>query len=318
MPTEISVLPATGRIPQDGTHSTAPRGGPAGDGDEPFSLWGSDGFTFGDILDIINPLQHIPVISTIYRAITGDDIAVAPKVAGGALFGGVIGLVASIIDTAIDQITGNDTGEHILALFDGIESSGEVLVADEDDDFTPDTAPNTVEVAETAFEMDQETSDIVVLAAAPPSTPAVTTLASAPAPALAPASAPAPALAPASAPTSARANANTPAEKIPDQALRLLSALAKAGVPLDDPKMVAANPALAKAMPGLAAGGRSPFAGANRALWLDLIAQNGAKPKGGNPPTAIRGIVPAMERALDQYDRSSRLGAAGPRVRVNF
>jgi hypothetical protein len=279
MPTEVSVLPATGRIPQDGTHSTVPRGGPAGDGDEPFSLWGSDGFTFGDLFDIINPLQHIPVISTIYRAITGDDIAVAPKVAGGALFGGVIGLVASIVDTAIDQITGNDAGEHILALFDDIESSGEVLVADEDDGFTPDTTPDTVEVAEMAFEMDQETSDIVVLAAtsapaganakAPPSPPGRTTLASA--------SAPAPAPTAASAPAPAPAKANTPAKKIPDQALKLLSALAKAGVPLDDPAMVAANPTLANALPGVAAGGRSPFAGANRSLWLDLIAQNGAK-----------------------------------------
>ena len=158
MPAEFSVLPnrhpinpavdavlgvpATGRSPHDGANPTALDGGIAGGGEEPFSLWGGDGLTFGDIIDIINPLQHIPIVSTIYRAITGDDIAAAPKVAGGALFGGVIGLVVSIIDTAIEQITGQDTGEHLLALLKDAEFSGEVLVADEDDGFT--AAPGEV------------------------------------------------------------------------------------------------------------------------------------------------------------------------------
>ena len=39
------------------------------------------GFTFHDFLSIINPLQHLPVISTIYRAITGDTIGVPEKIA---------------------------------------------------------------------------------------------------------------------------------------------------------------------------------------------------------------------------------------------
>ena len=37
------------------------------------NFWGDDGFSFGDILDLINPLQHIPIVGTIYRAVTGDD-----------------------------------------------------------------------------------------------------------------------------------------------------------------------------------------------------------------------------------------------------
>lgn len=48
------------------------------------SLFGDDGLNFWDFLDIINPLQHIPVISTIYRQITGDEIGAAAKVIGGA------------------------------------------------------------------------------------------------------------------------------------------------------------------------------------------------------------------------------------------
>jgi hypothetical protein len=64
------------------------------------SIFGEDGFTFGDIIDIVNPLQHIPIINSIYRKISGDTIAPAMEIAGGALFGGPIGAFASMITTA--------------------------------------------------------------------------------------------------------------------------------------------------------------------------------------------------------------------------
>ena len=84
-----------------------------------FKAFGEDGPTFFDILDIINPLQHIPIVSTLYRAITGDTIDPVPRVAGGALFGGLIGAVTSLVNVVIDELTGNDLGEHVLALFKG-------------------------------------------------------------------------------------------------------------------------------------------------------------------------------------------------------
>ena len=31
--------------------------------------------SFSDVLDIVNPLQHMPVVSTVYRMITGDHIS---------------------------------------------------------------------------------------------------------------------------------------------------------------------------------------------------------------------------------------------------
>ncbi len=40
-------------------------------GNKPF--WGKDGFTFADVLDVVNPLQHLPVVSKYYREQTGDD-----------------------------------------------------------------------------------------------------------------------------------------------------------------------------------------------------------------------------------------------------
>lgn len=79
-------------------------------------MWGKEGFSFGALLDIVNPLQHIPVVSTIYRAITGDTIGPAPRMMGGAIFGGVVGLIASAADSAIEAITGKDTGSHVLAM----------------------------------------------------------------------------------------------------------------------------------------------------------------------------------------------------------
>ena len=52
--------------------------------------------TFLDLIDAANPLQHIPLVSTIYRNVSGDSISDVPKFIGGALYGGPIGLVAAL------------------------------------------------------------------------------------------------------------------------------------------------------------------------------------------------------------------------------
>ncbi len=78
-------------------------------------LFGDDGFTFSDFLDIINPLQHIPSVNTVYRAVTGDKIDPGSRLAGGGLFGGPIGLVASLVSGMVEESTGKDPGEHALA-----------------------------------------------------------------------------------------------------------------------------------------------------------------------------------------------------------
>ena len=82
------------------------------------SVWGEDGFTFADLLDIINPLQHIPVVSTIYQKITGDELGDAPRELGGALFGGVSGLVSSSVDTIVRRESGSTISEHFMNSFD--------------------------------------------------------------------------------------------------------------------------------------------------------------------------------------------------------
>ena len=91
-------------------------GGDPGDAaEEDFQAFGKDGFTFYDFIDIINPLQHIPLVSTLYRNLTGDSIDPGSRIAGGTLFGGPIGAAVSFADVMIEENTGKDMGNHVLA-----------------------------------------------------------------------------------------------------------------------------------------------------------------------------------------------------------
>jgi hypothetical protein len=86
-------------------------GAAAGTGKEP---------GFSDLLDMLNPLQHIPVVSQIYRHVTGDTISPQARVAGGLIYGGPAGLVLAVADAAIAESSGRDLGEHAYAsLFGG-------------------------------------------------------------------------------------------------------------------------------------------------------------------------------------------------------
>lgn len=104
------------------------------------------------VLDVINPLQHLPVISTIYRHITGDEISPAARIAGGALFGGPVGLAMGVVNAAVVSNTGKDVGQTVLAMaFDGdkqkmppvpqTQTAAPVMIAAADIIWnTPDTA----------------------------------------------------------------------------------------------------------------------------------------------------------------------------------
>ncbi len=70
---------------------------------------------FHDLLDIVNPLQHLPVVGTLYRAISGDTIGTVEKIAGDALYGGLWGAVGAVADTAFEAVTGKDFGATVLA-----------------------------------------------------------------------------------------------------------------------------------------------------------------------------------------------------------
>ncbi|MGH7122866.1 MAG: hypothetical protein ACREFI_00740, partial [Stellaceae bacterium] len=91
---------------------------PAPDDGKPH-LWGQKGFQFHDLLDAINPLQHLPVISTIYRWVTGDTIGNIPRIVGDAIYGGIPGFVSGLFGVLVKEETGKDVGEHVVATLFG-------------------------------------------------------------------------------------------------------------------------------------------------------------------------------------------------------
>ena len=82
-------------------------------------FWSNDAPSFKDVLDTVNPLEHIPIISAIYQSLTGNTPSTGSKLAGDALFGGPIGLVASIFDSIIQGETGTNITGNMLAAIEG-------------------------------------------------------------------------------------------------------------------------------------------------------------------------------------------------------
>ena len=80
---------------------------------------------FAQLLDVFNPLQHLPVVSTFYRDAADDPISAPAQLAGGALFGGPIGFLAALANLAVEAATGRDIGEHALAMFADDDTGGD-------------------------------------------------------------------------------------------------------------------------------------------------------------------------------------------------
>jgi hypothetical protein len=81
-----------------------------------------DGPSFGQVLSMLNPLQYVPVVGMIYRAVTGDTIPEPVRVAGGlafsALTSGPIGVVLSAATEVAERALGIDPdriGHSVLA-----------------------------------------------------------------------------------------------------------------------------------------------------------------------------------------------------------
>jgi hypothetical protein len=100
-------------------------------------FFGADGkFGWDDFLDMINPLQHIPGIAQIYRAVTGDEINGAANLLGAIPFGPLGGpaLIASVADLAVKDVTGRDIADNLQAMVFGEDKpkagAGSTLPAD--------------------------------------------------------------------------------------------------------------------------------------------------------------------------------------------
>ena len=79
---------------------------------------------FGEVLDTVNPLQHVPGVSQAYRAVTKDKISEGAKFAGhvglGAAVGGPVGAAIGAGVYLVESLFG--------AIFGGGKKGGEKLV----------------------------------------------------------------------------------------------------------------------------------------------------------------------------------------------
>jgi hypothetical protein len=97
---------------------------PSGKSNGGLKLWDGGSFDFHDILDVINPLQHLPIVNAIYRSETKDEIGAVPRVLGSILYGGgpigaVIGVASALVNIVVEHETGKDLGEHIYTAIFG-------------------------------------------------------------------------------------------------------------------------------------------------------------------------------------------------------
>lgn len=81
---------------------------------------------FDDLLDVVNPLQQLPVVSSVYREATGESISIPARLAGGFLFGGLPGLIGSAAMVAFEEVTGDSVLGHIGSLLEeGTETAAD-------------------------------------------------------------------------------------------------------------------------------------------------------------------------------------------------
>jgi len=112
---------------------------------KPFSLWEKEDFGFGDFIDIINPLHHIPIVATIYRNLSADQIGAVPRVIGGAIWGRIGGFVSGVVNAIVEWWSGKDIGDHVYAAVfgDPKKIDGDMAVA-QMKTATVDAAPSAV------------------------------------------------------------------------------------------------------------------------------------------------------------------------------
>jgi len=126
---------------------------------------GTAHMSFGDFVDMINPLEHIPVISSIYRAVTGEKINPVSRVAGDILYGGALGAasavfggVSAIADASLEEKTGKDSGGIAIAALFGPEDENDktVQLADGGDKGAAPAMPPAMLASAPAAPKDQE------------------------------------------------------------------------------------------------------------------------------------------------------------------
>src|SRR5579883_1996384 len=124
-----SLMPADGTIGAFAPFSFAPPPADAPASTTNTHAWKDGSFGFHDLLDTINPLQHIPLVSSVYRWLTGDEPGNVARLVGDTLYGGPIGLAAGLFGVAFKEETGKDPGEMAIAALTGGGTTSPAAVA---------------------------------------------------------------------------------------------------------------------------------------------------------------------------------------------
>ncbi len=297
-----TLTPATAPIPLDSQTSDAATGA----GEMSFSeVWADKaGPTFLNLLDIINPLQHIPIINTIYRDLTGDEIGFASRLIGAGLLGGPVGFAGAVVSMAAEEAVGEEPVSRVVAALQEFFSPAETAGAAAGPELAvlPGAAGAAKNPQAAATEHNALALPIAAAAAAPASKPI------SPAPA---SSVPLPAA------TGAPGTAiPTAARKAPQQIAALSGQPAESESARISRKILAAQKVQASIL--LASIGMGPPERAvslrpdenekeNRESARAVLQHPNTLPAGASPEWIQR----AMGRGLDKYQETLRLRGAG-------
>ena len=80
--------------------------------------------SFHDVLSAMNPLQYVPVVGSIYRAVTGDVPPEPLRTMGSLLLsgltGGPVGLAINAAVTGAEKLTGIDPDSIVHSMLAGV------------------------------------------------------------------------------------------------------------------------------------------------------------------------------------------------------
>ncbi len=235
-----------------------------------------EGVTFADVLDAINPLQHLPIVGPIYRHLTGDQISPVASLVGSTIFGGPLGLMAAFANGAFSHDHGQDVGGTMLALVTG------------DSPATPAAPAATATQANAA---EPKTPDAIAGGDAAP-----TAAAPNPAPAVAPA---------VTAPVQAAASQAA--------APQILTPAAAGGIPVRGTSPAAGTPSPSQAAAGAAGG---PGNGLIPPGATGTITKSGLPGPGSVTPAAalMLGQTAGLQDAMGQMDGMASVAAAQAQI----
>ena len=78
--------------------------------------FGEDGLGLDDAFDAVNVLNHIPIVSDVYKDVTSQDSAdAAAAVAGGYMFAGPVGALYSAANAVTEEITGSSILDNFIS-----------------------------------------------------------------------------------------------------------------------------------------------------------------------------------------------------------